>query len=187
MTHLKALIFRFDVAFHHAFAEGAHHGHSVFKHVIAEVAGAAVERCHFGIQLCWLQTLLGCHTYGAARRRNHYHVGTCLADGVHAFLEAFFALSGSAVIFANMHMDDGCAGVGGCFCLTHQFLYGIGNCRVLFFGYLCSADCGSNYKFLHAFVCRLIVFDSLVSFANHAGAGSAAYQNRFCELIGCRS
>ena len=52
VTHLEALVFGLDAAFHHAFAESTHGRHGVVENLVAEVAGTAVKGCHFGQRGC---------------------------------------------------------------------------------------------------------------------------------------
>ena len=152
MSHFEALVFGLYAVFDHALAEGAHGGHGVIEYFVAEVAGAAVKRCHFGEQLGGLQALLGLHAGGAAGGGDHYNVGQFGADGVHNYAEAFPVLCGGAVVLAHVHVDYGGAGIIGALSLAHHFLYGVRYVGILLLGNFCAADGGGDYKLLHQYL-----------------------------------
>ena len=149
MAHFKALVFGFDVVLKHALAECAHGGHGVFKHIVAKVAGAAVERRHLGEQLRGLQALFSSHANRAARGGNQDHVRDRGFDGVHANAEALAALRRSAIVLADMHVNDRSARIIGRLGFADDLLNSVRNVGVLILGDFRAADGGCDNKLIH--------------------------------------
>ena len=149
VAQLEALVLGLDVVLQHALAESAHGGHGVVEHLVAEVAGAAVQSGHLGEQLGGLQTLLGGHTGGAAGGGDHDNVGQLLADGVHDHPEALAVLGGGAVVLADVDVQNGGAGLVGGLGLADHFLHGVGNGGILLLGDLSAADSSGNDQLFH--------------------------------------
>ena len=151
MTHLEALVLGLDTLLDHAFAEGAHGGHSVVEDIVAEVAGTAVEGSHLGHRsgVGAVETLIGGHTHGAAGRGNKDDVGASLEDSLGALLEAHVALGGCAVVLADMQVHDGGTGVDSALSLADDLLHGVRHIGVLLFGDFRAADGGGDYQFIH--------------------------------------
>ena len=171
MAQLEALVLGLDAVFQHTLAESAHGGHGVVEHLVAEVAGAAVQRGHLGEQLGGLQTLLGGHAGGAAGGGDHDDVGQLLADGVHDHPEALAVLGGGAVVLADMDVQNGGTGLVGGLGLADHLLHGVGHGGILRLGDLGAADSGGDNQLFH--FCR-----SLTSRSSCAGS---PWESRRCR------
>ena len=144
--------FGFDIALDHAFAEILDGVFGVNKDVVpAEIAGAAVEGCHFGHKLDGLEPFVIAHADCTAGGGLNDNIGTFCIDGIHAFFEACLILGGCAVIIADMQVNDACA----------RFVCGIGFVRnlfnrvrhggIVFLGDFRAADAGGDDEFFHGF------------------------------------
>ena len=150
MADLKALILGLDVVLHHALAEGPHGGHVVGKHVVAKVAGAAVQGGHLGEELGGLKALLRGHAGGAASGGDQDDARTGRLDGVQHYAEPFPVLGGGAVVLADMDVDDRRARLKSALGLPHHLLHGVGDSGAVFLGDLRAADGCGNDEFFHS-------------------------------------
>ena len=164
VAHLEAFVFGLDAFLDHALAEGAHGGHGVVEDVVAEVAGAAVQRGHLGHRggVGRVQTLVGGHADGAAGAGNEDDVGALFEDGLGALLEALVALRGGAVVVAHVEVHDGGAGVNGALGFAHNLLHGVGHIGVLLFGDFGAADGGGDDEFIHSIPKLIFNFQFLI-------------------------
>ena len=186
MPDLEALVFGLDMVLDHALAERAHRGHRVFKDLVAEIAGAAVERRHLGEQLGGLQTLFGRHAGRAAGRRDHDDVGKLFADRVHDDAEALAVLRGRSVVLADVHVNDRRARFIRELRFADHFLDGVGNGGIVRLGDFGAADGGGDDQLFHRvpplFV--LTAIDALAVLRRDAGAVRAADHDRLGQHFG---